>query len=81
MENIISGVLEILEHKAFLRDPFNNFEIEENDIEIPKELIKRFKIREGCFVVAETEEGKLKNILAVNNLAPDKYRFTKLHGA
>lgn len=79
MENIISGVLEILEHKAFLRNPFNNFEIEKNDIEIPKELIKKYKIREGCFVVVELSDGKLNDILAINNLPPEKYRFTKLH--
>ena len=79
MENIISGVLEIIDNKAFLRDPFNNFEITENDVEIPISLIKKFKVREGCFIVVEFKEGKLKDILAINNLAPDQYKFTKLH--
>ncbi|MBN2280272.1 MAG: transcription termination factor Rho [Candidatus Marinimicrobia bacterium] len=79
MENIKSGVLEIMDSKAYLRDPFNNFEIFPDDVEVPHHFIKEFKIREGCFLVVELADGFLKNILAINNLPPDQYKFTKQH--
>lgn len=79
MKNIASGVLEIVEDKGFLRDPFNNFDIQEDDVEISKEIIRNFKLKDGCFVTVSIKDDKFNSILGVNNLSPEKFRLLKSH--
>lgn len=79
MENIANGILELTNGMGFLRNPFHNFDIEKDDIAIPKEIIQKYKIREGCFVTVTHEGDQLKTVLGINNLAPEKYQFTKQH--
>ncbi len=79
MKDIHSGVLEITNKKGFLRDPFNNYEIQKDDIAIDKQIIKKYALREGCYLTVKLENGKFRSLLGVNNIEPEKYKDVKLH--
>lgn len=79
MENKFTGVLEIKGNTGFLRNPSNNFDIAPDDLQIPKEMITQFGLREGCILEVTTAEGKLEKILKVNKLPPENYKTVKFH--
>ena len=79
MKNKITGILEIKNGKGFLRNAYNNFEIEKTDLQIPKELLNKYNLNDGCMVTVSTINNKFEKIDNINNLEPEKYKNIKLH--
>lgn len=79
MDNTITGVLERRNKDGFLRNPYNNFDIEKTDIFVPADLIKKYALREGCLVNATRIKNKIDEIISVNGINPDEFKNVKFH--
>ena len=89
-EQEVAGVLEILaDGYGFLRSPENCYMPSASDPHVPRQVIKRFGLSEGSFVVGtavlearKNKSARLESVGTVDGMSPDDYKsrrsFTKL---
>ncbi|MFH1417527.1 MAG: transcription termination factor Rho [Planctomycetota bacterium] len=80
-DNVVTGTLEGHDKgHSYLRDPAKNYAVSPQDVQVPLELVRKFRLRGGESITAVGKRGKqgrgsvvVKEIKSIGDLTPEAY--------